>query len=72
MESTAATVIVSDVRVGSTRRWLPYMHLGNLQLDNREGEGCYRGGCAVARFKVFPYWPMLNLTHLSCQTAIIS
>ena len=37
MESTAATVIVSEVRVGRTRRWLPYMHLGNLQLDNREG-----------------------------------
>ena len=70
MESTAATVIVSDVRVGSTRRWLPYMHLGN-SITGR-GEGCYRGRCAVARFKVFPYWPMLNLTHLSCQTAIIS
>ena len=74
MESTAATVIASEVLVvsvvGRTRRWLPYMHLGNSITG--KGEGCYRGGCAVARFKVFPYWPMLNLTHLSCQTAIIS
>ena len=49
MESTAATVMVSEVlvvvSVGRTRRWLPYMHWGfnsrGFQLDNRGGEGWY-------------------------------
>ena len=34
------------------------------------GDGWYWGRCAAATL-VHPYWPMLNLTLLSCQTAIL-
>ena len=44
MESTAATVIVSEVLVvvlvmGRTRRWLPYMHWAFNSMDKRGGKG---------------------------------